>query len=106
MPGVVFAARAELNHLASFSHPRYTVYARSVQKPALQPTRGYASDPGILGDTIMRTYTLLSVCLGLAVQLLGQPGGTPRVAQPMSMPGDRSEDSYAIYSQLLKSGPI
>lgn len=54
----------------------------------------------------MRTYTLLLFCLGLAAQLLGQPGGTPRIAQPISMPGDRVEDSYAIYSRLLESGPI
>jgi hypothetical protein len=54
----------------------------------------------------MRTFTLLLTCLGLAAQLPGQPGGTPRFAQPMPMPGDRAEDSYAIYSQLLKSGPI
>ena len=54
----------------------------------------------------MRTFTLLLTCLGLAAQLPGQHGGTPRFAQPMPMPGDRSEDSYAIYSQLLKSGPI
>jgi hypothetical protein len=54
----------------------------------------------------MRTFTLLLTCLGLAVQFAGQPGGTPRFAQPMPMPGDRAEDSYAIYSQLLKTGPI
>lgn len=54
----------------------------------------------------MRTFTLFLTCLGLAVQLSGQPGGTPRFAQPMPMPGDRAEDSYTIYSQLLKSGPV
>jgi hypothetical protein len=54
----------------------------------------------------MRTFALLLTCLGLAAQLPGQPGGTPRFAPPMPMPGNRAEDSYAIYSQLLKSGPI
>jgi len=73
---------------------------------ALQFKRGYADDQGISVDTIMRTFTLLLTCLGLAAQLPGQPGGTPRFAQPMPMPGDRAEDSYSIYSQLLKTGPI
>jgi hypothetical protein len=54
----------------------------------------------------MRTFTLLLICLGLAAQRPEQPSGTPRFAQPMPMPGDRAEDSYAIYSQLLKRGPI
>jgi hypothetical protein len=54
----------------------------------------------------MRTLTLLLACLGLAAQLSAQLGGTPRFAPPMPMPGDRAEDSYAIYSQLLKSGPV
>ena len=53
----------------------------------------------------MRAYSLLLTCLGLAAQLLEQPG-TPRVPEPMPMPGDRAEDSYAIYSQPLKSGPV
>jgi hypothetical protein len=55
---------------------------------------------------MMRTVTLLLTCLGLAAPFSAQPGGTPRLAKPMPMPGDRAEDSYAIYSQLLKSGPI
>ncbi len=55
---------------------------------------------------MMRALPLLLTCLGLAVQLPGQPGQTPRYAQTMTMPRDRAEDSYAIYSQLLKSGPI
>jgi hypothetical protein len=55
---------------------------------------------------MMRTFTLLLTCLGLAAQLPGQPGGTPRSAQSMPVPGDRADDSYAIYSQLPKSGPI
>jgi hypothetical protein len=73
---------------------------------ALQPKRGYALDPSISGDRIMRTFTLLLTCLGLAAQLSGQPSATPRFAQPMPMPGNRAQDSYAIYSHLLKSGPI
>jgi hypothetical protein len=52
------------------------------------------------------TFTVLLTCLGLAAQLPAEPGGTPRSAQPMPMPGDRAQDSYAIYSQLLKSGPV
>jgi hypothetical protein len=54
----------------------------------------------------MRPFTLLLTCIGLAAQLAGQPGGTARFAPPMPMPGDRARDSYAIYSQLLKSGPV
>lgn len=54
----------------------------------------------------MRTFALLLTCLTLAAQLPGQPSQTPRYAQPMPMPGDRVQDSYAIYSQLLKTGPI
>jgi hypothetical protein len=54
----------------------------------------------------MRTFTLLLTCLGLATQLPGQPGWTPCFAQPKPIPGDRAEDSYAINSRLLKSGPI
>jgi hypothetical protein len=55
---------------------------------------------------VMRTFTLLLTCLGLAALLPAHPGTTPRFAQPMPMPDDRAQDSYAIYSQLLKSGPI
>lgn len=54
----------------------------------------------------MRPFALLLICLGLAAQLAGQPGGTARFAPPMPMPGDRARDSYAIYSPLLKSGPV
>jgi hypothetical protein len=54
----------------------------------------------------MRTFTLLLTCLGLTAQLTGQPGATPRFAQPMPMPGGKGQDSYAIYSQLLKGGPL
>jgi hypothetical protein len=54
----------------------------------------------------VRTFTLLLICLGLAAQLPGQPGATPRFAKPVPMPGDRARDAYAIYSELLKSGPI
>jgi hypothetical protein len=54
----------------------------------------------------MRTFALLLTGLTLAAQLPGQPSQTPRYAQPMPMPGDRVRDSYAIYSQLLKTGPI
>jgi hypothetical protein len=54
----------------------------------------------------MRTLAVLLTCLGLATLMPGQPSGTPRFAKPTAMPGERAEDSYAIYSQLLKSGPI
>lgn len=53
----------------------------------------------------MRTVVLLLTCLGFAALLPGQPDETPHLAQAMPMPGDRAEDSYAIYSQLLKGGP-
>jgi hypothetical protein len=54
----------------------------------------------------MRTFLLLLTCLGLAAQFPPQPRAAPRFAQPMPMPGNRTQDAYAIYSQLLKSGPI
>jgi hypothetical protein len=54
----------------------------------------------------VRTITLLLTCLGLAAQLPGQPHRAAEFAQPMPMPGDRVEHSYAIYSLLLKSGPV
>jgi hypothetical protein len=54
----------------------------------------------------MRTLAVLLTCLGSATLMPGQPSGTPRFAKPTAMPGERAEDSYAIYSQLLKSGPI
>ncbi|MGA7245938.1 MAG: hypothetical protein WBX19_22330 [Terracidiphilus sp.] len=54
----------------------------------------------------MRTFALLLTCLTIAARLAGQLSETPRLAQPMPMPSDRAEDSYAIYSQLLKRGPI
>jgi hypothetical protein len=55
---------------------------------------------------MMRSSTLLLACLGLATQLPAQNVATARFAKPTSMQSDRIEDSYAIYSQLLKSGPI
>jgi hypothetical protein len=55
---------------------------------------------------MMRTFALLLIYLGLAARLLGQPSGAPHFAPLMPMPAERAEDSYAIYSQLLKSGPI
>jgi hypothetical protein len=54
----------------------------------------------------MRTCTLFLTSVGLAARLLGQLDGTPRFAPPMPMSGDRAEDAYTIYSQLLTSGPI
>jgi hypothetical protein len=54
----------------------------------------------------MRNLTALLIFVGLAAQFAGQDAGTQRYSQPMRMPEDRSEDSYAIYSQLLESGPI
>jgi hypothetical protein len=53
----------------------------------------------------MRTSALLLTFLGFAAQLAGQQSGTPRFAQPTPMPSDRAEVSYAIYSELLKTGP-
>jgi hypothetical protein len=53
----------------------------------------------------MRALTLLLPCLGIAAQL-AQPDRAPRYAQAIPMPSDRAEDSYAIYAQLLESGPI
>jgi hypothetical protein len=54
----------------------------------------------------MRTFSLVLICIALVAQLRAQPSETPRHAQSMPMPGDRAQDSYAIYSQLLKGGPI
>ncbi len=56
----------------------------------------------------MRILTLLLIVVGLAVQKTQGQGndGSPRVLQPKLMPGDRGADSYTIYSQLLKEGPI
>jgi hypothetical protein len=54
----------------------------------------------------MQISAVLLIFVGLAAQLLGEGGATQLYAQPMPMPGDRAEDTYAIYSQLLKSGPI
>jgi hypothetical protein len=54
----------------------------------------------------MRISTMLVVLGGLTAQISGQPGQTTRFAEAMFMPEDRAEDSYAIYSQLLKSGPL
>jgi hypothetical protein len=49
---------------------------------------------------------MLLTCLGLAIQLPGKPGRATRFAQPTPMQENRTRDSYAIYSLLLKSGPI
>jgi hypothetical protein len=54
----------------------------------------------------MRIIAVLLIYVGLAVQLAGEDSGKQRYAHPVPMPVDRYEDSYAIYSQLLKSGPI
>jgi hypothetical protein len=54
----------------------------------------------------MRGVTPVLTYLALTALLPGQPEAAPRFAQPTPMPGDRAEDSYGIYSQLLKSGPI
>lgn len=54
----------------------------------------------------MRISTMLLVLGGLTTQISGQPGQATRFAEPMFMPEDRAEDSYEIYSKLLKSGPI
>ena len=54
----------------------------------------------------MRVFIPLLIGLGLAAPFSGQADETPRFAQPTPMPADRTSDSYAIYSQLLKSGPI
>ena len=53
----------------------------------------------------MRTFTLLLTFFGLVTQLSGQVGSA-RFAQSTPMQSDRVEDSYAIYSLLLKNGPI
>jgi hypothetical protein len=55
---------------------------------------------------MMKTSTVLLIFVALGAQLPGQDVGTPRYAELISMSGDRAEDSYAIYSQLLKKGPI
>lgn len=54
----------------------------------------------------MRTATVFTILAAFAAQVFGQNNGAPAYAQPMPMPSDRDQDSYAIYSQLLKSGPI
>jgi hypothetical protein len=54
----------------------------------------------------MRAAILMLVLIGVVARLSGQDAEKPRYADPISMPGDRAEDSYEIYSQLLKSGPI
>lgn len=54
----------------------------------------------------MRNLTALLIFVGLAAQLVGQDAGKQRFSQPMPMPEDRADDSYSIYSQLLKNGPI
>jgi hypothetical protein len=54
----------------------------------------------------LRASVPFLICLGLAAPFLGQSGETANFAQPSPMPADRAKDSYAIYSQLLKSGPI
>lgn len=60
----------------------------------------------IVSGVLLVPSSVLLTCLGLAAQLPGQPRRTPQFAQPMPMPGDRVEHSYAIYSLLLKSGPV
>lgn len=42
------------------------------------------------------------MCLGLTAQT----PVSPNYADPVPMPQDREDDSYVIYAQLLKSGPI
>ncbi len=54
----------------------------------------------------MRTLLVLLISAGLTAPLLAQGGGAPRYAPPQPMPPSRAEDSYAIYSMLLRSGPI
>jgi len=54
----------------------------------------------------MRIVAVLLILGGFAAQVAGQAAEPPRYAKPMAMPSDRDQDSYAIYSQLLKSGPI
>jgi hypothetical protein len=75
---------------------------RALAFKGIQDRRVFQATPV---DPIMRSFILLLTCLELAAQMAAQ-AGTPHFAQPMPMPADRSEDSYAIYSQLLKSGPI
>jgi hypothetical protein len=81
--------------LLNFEPMNLAMQTRGLQVFGMTPQRG-----------VRHAYTLFLTCLGLAAQLLAQPGGLPHAAQPMPMPGDRADDSYAIYSQLLKSGPI
>ena len=54
----------------------------------------------------MRSVAVLLIVGGFAVRVAGQAAEPPRYAQPIAMPSDRDQDSYTIYSQLLKSGPI
>ena len=54
----------------------------------------------------MRNISLLLTCLTLGAHLAAQSSAAPRYAQPIPVPADRAQDSYQIYSQLLKSGPI
>jgi hypothetical protein len=54
----------------------------------------------------VRAFIPLLIPLALGAALSSQSGEAPRFAQPAPMPIDRIKDSYSIYSQLLKSGPI
>jgi hypothetical protein len=54
----------------------------------------------------VRSFIRLVIPLLLVTSLSGQSAGATRFAEPAPMPVDRVKDSYAIYSQLLKSGPI
>ena len=55
---------------------------------------------------MVRKSAVLLIVAGLATQVVGQDGGAPRYSVPLPMPEERAKDSYDIYSQLLKSGPI
>ena len=51
----------------------------------------------------MRTGMLLLLCLGLS-GVLGESREVVRPGVAARMPAERAQDSYAIYSQLLKTG--
>ncbi|MDR3793175.1 MAG: hypothetical protein P4L03_07330 [Terracidiphilus sp.] len=52
----------------------------------------------------MRISAFLLITAALTAPSIAQ--NIEHYALPLSMPADRAEDSYAIYSKLLKSGPI
>lgn len=54
----------------------------------------------------MRAFISLLIYMWFAAPFLGQAGEALRYAEATPMPMDRAKDSYAIYSQLLRSGPI